>query len=103
VRRIDRGLLPFSLHSTARAKSGTAAELEDMLGAAGSPAEAAIIRAELAQVWVLTPCLRTPTERPKGVESLAVSAHEPWHSCIAQITFVLGTCDGRNCGIRRRQ
>ena len=49
VRRMDRALLPFSLHSTARGRSEAAAELEDMLRGATSPAEAAIIRTELAQ------------------------------------------------------
>ena len=53
VRRMDRALLPFSLHSTARGRSETAAELEEMLKAAGSLAEAAVIRVELAQACPL--------------------------------------------------
>jgi hypothetical protein len=49
LRRIDRRLLGNSLHCGAGGRNDAAAELADMLKAAGSPAEAAALRAELAQ------------------------------------------------------
>lgn len=49
LRRVSRRLLAQSLHaSESRASAGAAAELREMLKEAGSPAEAAAIRAELA-------------------------------------------------------
>lgn len=51
LRRIDRRLLRHSLHCGAGGceRGGEASELADMLKAATSPAEAAVLRAELAQ------------------------------------------------------
>ena len=49
LRRLDRRLLPQSLHaSESRATATAAAELREMLKEAGSPAERAAIQAELA-------------------------------------------------------
>ena len=56
LKRIDRFLLPHSLHSTAGKCSEAAKELEEMLRAATSVAEAAAINAELAQVELFCHC-----------------------------------------------
>ena len=55
LRRIDRRLLRHSLHCGAggRERGDEAAELADMLKAATSPAEAAVLRAELAEARCL--------------------------------------------------
>ena len=55
LRRIDRRLLRHSLHCGAggRERGDGAAELADMLKAATSPAEAAVLRAELAEARCL--------------------------------------------------
>jgi hypothetical protein len=50
LKRIDRSLLPYSLHSSAAKCSEAAKELEDMLKAASSVSEAACINEELARV-----------------------------------------------------
>ena len=63
LRRIDRRLLRHSLHCGAggRERSDEAAELADMLKAATSPAEAAVLRAELAEVHSV--CLLAGSKR----------------------------------------
>ncbi len=62
LRRIDRRLLRHSLHCGAggRERGDEAAELADMLKAATSPAEAAVLRAELAQARCLLAALGVP-------------------------------------------
>ena len=58
LRRIDKRLLPYSLHAVDSKASGDAiAELKDMLAASASAAEAAVIQKELdlaKQVLLLT-------------------------------------------------
>ena len=84
LRRIDKRLLPYSLHAVDSKASGDAiAELKDMLAAAASAAEAAVIQNELdmaKQVLLgfsmspLLPVLRSKWAKP-GYSQLVLSPH----------------------------
>ena len=50
LRRIDRALLGYALHSNARNKSEAAHELGEMLKQSTSPSEMAVLQTELARV-----------------------------------------------------
>lgn len=70
LRRIDRRLLRHSLHCGAggRERGDEASELADMLKAATSPAEAAVLRAELAEARRL--CLLAGLPRAMSASKL---------------------------------
>ena len=62
MKRMDKAVLPFSLHCESSSKSSVVAELKEMLKAAASPAEAAIIEcvSEMMKTCDIATCPHAP-------------------------------------------